>query len=140
MRILPLLCATLLAAGGALVAAAPVHAQAERRVDLTGSWTFDVTTDAGSGTPGVVLRQQGDSLSGRYSSQIFGEADMKGKVTGREFTLELTVSAEGQTLAVVYKGTIESADELKGTVAFGNVGSGSFTARRRPPSLPPPAP
>ena len=104
-------------------------------IDLTGNWTFQVTTDAGSGTPGVVLKQQGDSLSGRYSSEFFGEAEIRGKVVGREFTLELTVQAEGQSLAVVYRGTIESPDDLKGTVTFGSLGSGTFTAKRRPPSL-----
>ncbi|MCI0435166.1 MAG: hypothetical protein L0271_16235 [Gemmatimonadetes bacterium] len=117
-----------------MLAPAAGHAQGEPRVDLTGAWIFTVTTDAGSGTPTVTFQQRGDTLSGHYSSQVFGELDFTGSITGREFTFRLAASVEGQSFAVTYRGTIESADSLAGTVTLGDLGSGSFTAKRRPPS------
>ena len=50
------------------------------RVDVTGKWVFTVQTDAGSGTPTVTLKQEGEKLSGHYSSQNLGEAELTGTV------------------------------------------------------------
>ncbi len=54
-------------------------------VNLTGKWVLDVQTDAGSGTPTVTLKQDGEKLTGHYSGQL-GEADVTGSVKGNEFT------------------------------------------------------
>jgi hypothetical protein len=43
---------------------------------ISGTWTFDVVTDAGTGTPTVTLKQDGEKLTGHYSSQTLGEADL----------------------------------------------------------------
>jgi hypothetical protein len=106
--------------------------QAAPPVSLAGTWTFTVTTDAGGGTPTVTLTQRGDSLSGSYASETFGQQTLKGAVNSREFTLQFTADMAGQALTVVYKGTIESATSLKGTVSFGALGGGTFTAVKRP--------
>jgi hypothetical protein len=122
---------------GVLVFLTPVcvMAQATPAASLAGTWLFTVTTDAGGGTPTVTLTQRGDSLSGSYASETFGQQTLKGSVSNREFTLQFTTDAAGQSLTVVYKGTIESANALKGTVSFGAIGSGTFTAQRRAPSV-----
>jgi hypothetical protein len=106
-------------------------AQANAKVDVTGKWLFTVTTDGGSGTPTVTLKQTGDSLSGHYSSQVFGEVDLTGNVKGKELTFSFTSSVQGTSLKVTYSGTIESNDALKGTVDLGGLGSGTFTAKRQ---------
>ena len=38
--------------------------------DATGTWLFDVTTPAGTGTPTVTLAQQGETLTGEYRGQL----------------------------------------------------------------------
>jgi hypothetical protein len=119
--------ATLLPALGA--------AQTPPAANLAGTWTFTVTTELGGGTPTVTLTQRGDSLSGSYASETFGQQTLKGAVTNREFTLQFSTDAGGQALTVVYKGTIESATSLKGTVSFGALGGGTFTAQKRPTPL-----
>src|SRR5262245_2515440 len=101
--------------------------------NLTGTWRFTVTTDAGTGTPTVTLKQQGDSLSGSYSSQVFGEQQVKGTVKGRDFNFAFTTTIEGTTITVTYRGTITSADSLQGQITLGDVGSGTFTATRQKP-------
>lgn len=114
--------------GGTAVGA---DAQGDKKLDVTGSWTFTVTSDAGSGTPTVTLKQQGDSLTGHYSSQFFGEVDFKGTVKGNQIAFSFSVSAQGQSIVVSYAGTVESSDAMKGTVDFGGFGSGTFTAKRQ---------
>src|SRR3954471_23103243 len=96
----------------ALLALAPcaATAQAGAKIDVTGKWLFSVTTDAGTGTPTVTLKQQGDSLSGHYSSQALGEADLKGTVKDKKITFTFRVELQGTPLTVNYAGTVESND------------------------------
>lgn len=108
-----------------------VAAQADKKVDVTGKWLFTVTTDAGSGTPTVTFKQQGDSLSGHYSSQTFGEVDFKGTVKDGKISFSFGSAVEGTNLTITYAGTVDSADAMKGTVSFGGYGGGTFTAKKQ---------
>ena len=107
-----------------------VSAQTEAKIDVTGKWLFNVTTDAGTGTPTVTLKQQGDSLTGHYSSQTLGEADLKGIVKDKKITFTFRIELQGTPLTVNYAGTVESNDAMKGTVDIGGAASGTFTAKR----------
>jgi hypothetical protein len=115
-----------LSLSGAALLPNAVGAQAPAAADLTGKWQLTVVSDAGTGTPTLTLKQTGDSLSGHYSSQLLGEADVAGAVKDGRVTFRF----ETQGVAVVYTGTVESRDALKGTAKFGDVASGTFTAKR----------
>ncbi len=115
-----------------VIAFASVYVAAQAaKVDLTGKWTFTVTTDAGTGEPTVTLKQEGEKLTGHYSSQVLGEADLTGTVKGQKIEFAFTANAQGTNLEVKYSGTVESKDALKGTVDLGGLGSGTFTAKRQ---------
>jgi hypothetical protein len=105
-------------------------AQSSPSVDLTGKWLFNVTTDAGTGTPTVTLTQKGDSLTGHYSSQLLGEAELKGSVKDGKFTFAFRANVQGTAVSVTYTGTVESKDALKGSVDIGGTVEGTFTAKR----------
>ena len=116
----------------ALVLAASFNATAQSaKGDVTGKWAFNVQTDAGSGTPTVTLKQDGEKLTGHYSSQTLGEADLTGTVKGNEIKFSFSADAQGTSLNVTYTGTIESKDSLKGTVDLGGLAQGTFTAKRQ---------
>jgi len=106
-------------------------AQSDAKIDVTGKWIFTVATDAGSGTPTVTLKQTGDSLTGHYSSQVFGEVDFKGSIKGKELKFSFATAVQGQSLTVSYAGTVETPDTLQGTVEFSGLGGGTFTAKRQ---------
>ena len=108
-----------------------LSAQNEGKIDLTGKWLFNVTTDAGTGTPTVTLKQQGDSLTGHYSSQTLGEADLKGGIKDRKFTFSFQANVQGTNLLVTYSGNVEGPDALRGTVNLGGQASGTFTAKKQ---------
>ena len=103
----------------------------EKKLDLTGKWLFSVTTDQGTGTPTVTLKQQGDSLSGHYSSQTLGEAALKGTVKQGKITFVINVSAQGSTFRDLH-GAMDGDNAMKGTVDLGGFASGTFTAKRQP--------
>jgi hypothetical protein len=124
-----MLSATLLASAIAL-GPTTLRAQTDTKIDVTGKWVFSVTTDAGTGTPAVTLKQQGDSLTGHYSSQALGEADLKGTVKDRKIHFTFRIELQGTPLVVTYAGTVESNDAMKGTIDIGGAATGTFTAKR----------
>lgn len=110
-----------------LISMATAQAQ---KVDLTGKWLFNVQTDAGSGTPTVTLKQDGEKLTGHYTGQL-GDVDLAGSVKGSDFTFSFSSDLQGNKLDVTYRGTIVSKDDLKGTVSIAGLGEGTFTAKRQ---------
>jgi hypothetical protein len=106
-------------------------AQQSAKVDLTGKWAFSVQTDGGTGTPTVTLKQDGEKLTGHYSSTTLGEADLTGTVKGQQIDFAFTANLQGTSLEVKYTGTIENKDALKGTVDIGGLAQGTFTAKRQ---------
>jgi hypothetical protein len=119
-----ILTALVLAATGAV-------AMAQAKVDVSGTWIFDVTTDAATGTPTVTLKQDGEKLSGHYSSSNLGEADLTGTVKGQNIAFTFVANVQGNALDVSYTGTIESKDAMKGTLSITAIGNGTFTAKRK---------
>ena len=99
------------------------------QANLTGKWVLNVQTDAGSGTPTVTLKQDGDKLTGHYSGQL-GEADITGSVKGNEFTFGFSGDAQGQQFKVTYTGTAEK-DTMKGTLDLGGMATGTFTGKKQ---------
>jgi hypothetical protein len=123
--------ARIMAALLVLTIAATASAQAPAKSDVTGTWTFTVTTSQGSGTPTVTFKQQGDSLTGHYSSQTFGEVDFKGTIKDAKIAFSFGTQVQGYDVNVTYAGTVENADSMKGTMSIAGLGEGTFTAARR---------
>ena len=119
--------ATALAA--VVIATAAVAGQASK-VDVTGKWLFNVETSAGSGTPTITLKQDGEKLTGHYSGQL-GEADLTGTVKGQDVSFKFTVDVQGNNLDCTYSGSAEAKDAMKGKVNIAGLGDGTFTAKKQ---------
>jgi hypothetical protein len=96
-------------------------------VDLTGTWAIEIEIAGQTGTPEFTLEQQGDKLTGKYKGQ-FGEADVTGKVKDKavEFSFALEDGSK-----VVYSGTIEEADVMKGKADYAGQAEGKWTGKRK---------
>src|SRR5215831_15957442 len=104
----------------------------QAKTDISGQWTFEVVTDAGTGTPTVTFKQDGEKLTGHYSSETLGEADLTGTVKGSDIKFSFNASLQGQAVPVTYTGTVESKDAMKGTLDLaGGMATGTFTAKRQ---------
>jgi hypothetical protein len=113
----------------ALLCASFAHA-AQAKVDLTGKWLFTVETGAGSGTPTITLKQDGEKLTGHYSGQL-GEADITGTAKGNDVQLKFTVDVQGTALNCIYTGGVDAKDSMKGKVEIVGLGEGTFTAKKQ---------
>jgi hypothetical protein len=95
--------------------------------DLSGTWRASVVLDAGSGTATFVLTQKGEALSGTYSGTL-GEAKVTGSVKGEDVEWSFDTAEAGK---IVYKGKLGGDGKIKGTVDYGELGKGSFTAEKK---------
>ena len=111
-------------------AAAPTAKPAAAIRDLAGTWDFSVVTENGTGTPVIVIKQEGAKITGTYESGRFGVRAISGAVSGDTLRFVLAPASEGG-VALTYVGRILSADLVKGEVDFQGMGSASFTGTRR---------
>jgi hypothetical protein len=109
-------------------AAAPPAVANDARLDVSGTWSFAVETSVGSGTPTVTLKQDGEKLTGRYSGQL-GEAPLTGRIKGTAIEFAIDLNVQGTAVRIVYSGTAEKSS-MKGTVTFGDLADGTFTAKK----------
>ncbi len=100
-------------------------AMAQDKIDVSGTWIFQVETSAGSGSPTITFKQEGEKLTGKYSGQL-GEAELKGTVKGNQ----LQFSFDPGVGVVLYTGTIESGT-MKGKVELADQATGTWTAKRK---------
>lgn len=97
--------------------------------EISGTWTMEVETAMGSGTPTFVLKQQGDKLTGTYSGAL-GEKSVTGSVKADQVTIEF--DADQVNGKVIYTGTLDAAaKKVKGKVKFGDAGEGTFTGSKK---------
>jgi hypothetical protein len=98
-----------------------------RGADLTGTWSAAVVLDAGSGTATFTFKQTGDALTGTYTGTL-GEAQVKGTVKGDQAEWSFDNEQVGK---VAYKGVLDAAGKMKGSVTYGQLGAGTFTAEKK---------
>ena len=102
-----------------------LHAQA----DVTGTWDLTVQTQQGTATPSLALQQSGEQLSGTYHGRM-GDSKVDGTVRGRDIQFTVTLRFRDQDHVISYAGTVDT-DTMKGTVQFGDRGSGTWSGKRR---------
>ena len=95
---------------------------------LAGSWTLKIVVPQGTRTPGMVLMQQGESVTGTYKA-MRGEGPVSGKLTGNSFVLSTQVTTADASLTIEYRGTL-TGDTVAGTVHMGLLGEAAFTGTR----------
>lgn len=98
--------------------------------DVSGTWDLVVETPQGKGTPYITVRQQDGKLSGRYYGRM-GESALEGTLRDNRIQFSVTLRFQDQSFTVTYSGTVEG-DAMRGTAQFGDSGSGTWTAKRRP--------
>jgi hypothetical protein len=114
-----------------LLAFTLIAAPATAQVNVTGTWAMSVSTDQGVTSPTMTLEQDGETISGTYSSEALGENRVRGTVNGSDVTISFAANVQGQSIPVMYRGTIDGDGEMAGAldIADGML-TGTFTAKR----------
>ena len=98
-------------------------------VDVSGTWAVVVDAGKGSEKPTLLLKQDGEKLSGYYRGQ-FGGAALRGTIKGNAFDFWISLAVDGVGARLTYSGTVDK-DTMKGTAKVGNLGEGTFTGTRK---------
>jgi hypothetical protein len=114
----------------ALLVSVPALARQDKPADVAGAWALTVDFGQGTGSPSVTFKQEGEKLTGTYSSEVFGEQKVTGTIKGNAITFGFTGAMEGTTFVVTYSGAVEK-DTMKGKVTLGDVAEGTFTGKRK---------
>lgn len=101
--------------------------QAQEKLDLTGTWIMTVQTDAGSGSPAFVLKQEAEKITGSYTGQL-GDAPVTGTLKGNIIHLEFSIQGN----LITYDGTASTSTEMSGKVNLAEMASGTFTGKKKP--------
>jgi len=96
--------------------------------NVTGNWKLTIETPNGTGNPSLVLKQDGEKLTGTYKGR-FGDSQLEGTVKGKEIKFSFKVKAEGQELQVEYAGAIDG-DTMKGKAKYGDMFDANFTGKK----------
>jgi hypothetical protein len=114
-----------------VIALFAVSAAAQQKLNITGKWVFEVQTDAGTGTPTVTFKQDGEKITGHYSSMTLGEADLTGTLKGQALTFNFNADLQGQAVPVTYTATVDSSTTMKGKIDIGGQATGTFTGKKQ---------
>jgi hypothetical protein len=104
-----------------------VSVQAQEKIKITGTWIMEVQTDAGSGSPTFVLKQDGEKITGTYTGQL-GDSSATGTLKGNVIHLEFSIQGN----LITYDGTVTSSSEMSGKVNLAEMASGTFTGKKKP--------
>lgn len=99
-------------------------------MNITGVWNVSVETPAGTGNPVFTLKQEGENVTGNYKGQL-GESSLTGTVKGSDVKIWFKVNAQGQDLNVTYTGKIDGKDSMSGKVTLGDLGEGTWSAKKK---------
>src|SRR5262245_30679841 len=108
----------------------PVAGGQDKPADVAGTWNITLDIGGNTATPSVTFKQDGETLTGTYASQMLGDQKITGTIKGNAITFGFTASFDGNAVKVTYSGTVEKAT-MKGKVTFGDMGEGAFRAKKQ---------
>jgi hypothetical protein len=106
-----------------------VELHGRQGTDVTGTWDVTVESESSAGDAVIVLKQEGQNLTGRYKGRM-GESSLSGSVRGNSIRFSVNLRFRDMSFTVSYSGSVES-DSMRGTVDFGDGKTGTWAARRR---------
>lgn len=102
-------------------------AKAQEGINISGTWVMNVQTDAGSGSPTFVLKQEAEKITGTYTGQL-GDSAVSGTLKGNVIHLEFSIQGN----LIKYDGTVSSSTEMSGKVNLADMAMGTFAGKKKP--------
>lgn len=104
--------------------------EAQAVADVAGDWEMTVNSQQGQSQSSLTLKRDGDKLTGSIKSPR-GERDLDSvSVKGSEIQFSLKRNVQGNDMLFAYSGKVDK-DSMKGTVDFGGLATGDWSAVRR---------
>ena len=105
----------------------PSHAQA---LDVSGEWAVSVNTDNGQVAATLVLKQDGEKITGSIRSDM-GESVIEGTMKEKTLSFAFAFPApDGSNMTVTMTGTVDGTS-IKGSYDAGGMMAGEWTATKK---------
>ena len=107
--------------------------------DVAGKWTMVLELSIGTSNPTLVLKQDGDTLTGSYTGR-YGDSKLTGKVLAdRKLQFSVSLDAEGQAVTMFFTGELSADGQtmIKGVSQIEGLGEGTWAAKRATSLVPP---
>jgi hypothetical protein len=101
------------------------------KIDVTGKWNFSI--EPFNGTPTINFTQKGDSISGEYISNALGTHKFVGTVKAGKIAFAFDAESGGQKFTMSFRGKVDDADTMSGTIDFSGMADGTFAGKRAKP-------
>lgn len=122
-KLVLLLCAV------ALVLALPARSSAQA-LDVSGEWAMSVNTDNGQIPATLVLKQEGEKITGSIRSDM-GESVIEGTMKEKTLSFAFNFSTpDGSSMVVTMTGTVDGTS-IKGTFDAGGMMTGEWNATKK---------
>jgi hypothetical protein len=108
------------------VVAAAVSAEPAK---VAGKWNVTLQLEAITGHPVILLKQDGEKLTGTYESARYGQSELKGSIKEKEIEFSVSFVAEGMQTQGVFGGTVDG-ETMSGNCSFEGAGDGTWSASR----------
>ena len=97
---------------------------------VDGTYNVEVDTPLGKQTAKLVLKSEGNALSGSVEAEMGGMNEFSGgTVNGDELTWAMELNSPMGKINLEYKGKV-SGDEISGEVKAGDFGTSPFKGKR----------
>lgn len=106
-------------------------AAAQAQANVSGDWTFTMSTPRGDRTNDVTFSQDGEKLTVTMKSER-GESSGEGTVKGQEIEWTVTRQTPRGEMTVHYTGKVVDANTLEGEARMGDFGAMAWKAVKKP--------
>jgi hypothetical protein len=96
---------------------------------VAGKWNVTLQLESITGHPVILLKQDGEKLTGTYESARYGQSELKGTIKEKEIEFAVSFVAEGMQTQGVFGGTVDG-DTMSGNCSFEGAGDGTWAASR----------
>jgi hypothetical protein len=121
-----LACAFMTAAALAAAAQTPAKAAA-----VAGKWTVSLETESFTATSALEFKQDGEKLTGTYTSTRYGATPLQGTIKDRAIEFTFKLNADGTDVPMAFKGEVAADGQtMKGRMSIAEMGDGTWTAKK----------
>ena len=96
---------------------------------VAGKWNVTLQLEAITGHPVILLKQDGEKLTGTYESTRYGQSELKGSIKEKEIEFSVSFVAEGMQTQGAFGGTVDG-ETMSGNCSFEGAGDGTWSASR----------
>src|SRR4029078_5554865 len=85
--------------------------------NVAGKWNVTLQLESITGHPVILLKQDGEKLTGTYESARYGQSELKGSIKDKEIEFSVSFVAEGMQTQGVFGGTVDG-ETMGGNCSF----------------------